>query len=57
VIFHGETVEYEIETDSGTLVASVADPSVEEIFRPMDSVRVGITPDRGWALPQDTDRG
>ena len=57
VIFHGETVEYEIETDSGTLVASVADPSVEAIFHPMDSVRVGITPDRGWALPQDTEIG
>ncbi len=51
-IFHGESVEYEVETDSGNLVVSVADPSVGELLQPMDSVRVSITRDRGWLLPK-----
>ncbi|ROS50248.1 ABC transporter ATP-binding protein [Frigoribacterium sp. PhB24] len=51
-IFHGDSVEYEIETDSGTIVASVSDPSVDDILRPMDCVRVSIAPDRGWLLPK-----
>ncbi|MCI2957208.1 ABC transporter ATP-binding protein [Agromyces atrinae] len=52
-IFHGDSVEYEIETDSGTIVASVSDPSVDDILRPMDCVRVSIAPDRGWLLPKN----
>ncbi|MGF0119029.1 MULTISPECIES: ABC transporter ATP-binding protein [unclassified Pseudoclavibacter] len=51
-IFHGDSVEYEIETDTGTIVAQVSDPSVEDILRPMDCVRVSIAPDRGWLLPK-----
>ncbi|GAA1638578.1 ABC transporter ATP-binding protein [Microbacterium flavum] len=51
-IFHGDTVEYEIETTSGTIVASVSDPSVDEIFAPMDVVRVDVPSDRGWVLPR-----
>ncbi|AIY02735.1 iron(III)-transport ATP-binding protein [Arthrobacter sp. PAMC 25486] len=50
-IFHGESVEYEVETDSGSIVALVSDPSVSEIFDPMDTVSVGIKTDRGWLLP------
>jgi iron(III) transport system ATP-binding protein len=51
-IFHGDSVEYEIETDSGTIVASVSDPVVDDILAPMDCVRVSIAPDRGWLLPK-----
>ncbi len=51
-VFHGETVEYEIETASGTLTASVSDPSVEEIFAPMTVVHVSVASDRGWLLPR-----
>jgi iron(III) transport system ATP-binding protein len=54
-IFHGDTVEYEIETESGTIVASVSDPSVDDILRPMDCVRVNIAADRGWLLPKSPD--
>lgn len=50
-IFHGESVEYEVETDTGSIVALVSDPSVSDIFEPMDTVSVGIKPDRGWLLP------
>lgn len=50
-IFHGESVEYEVETDSGSIVALVSDPSAKEIFEPMDTVSVGIKADRGWLLP------
>lgn len=51
VIFHGESVEYEVETDTGSIVALVSDPSANEIFEPMDTVSVGIKADRGWLLP------
>ncbi|AZS44394.1 Spermidine/putrescine import ATP-binding protein PotA [Microbacterium oleivorans] len=51
-VFHGETVEYEIETASGTLTASVSDPSVEDIFAPMTVVHVAVASDRGWLLPR-----
>ena len=54
-IFHGDSVEYEIETDSGTIVASVSDPSVADILHPMDCVRVSIAADRGWLLPKSAD--
>lgn len=53
VIFHGDTVEYEIETASGTIVASVSDPSVDDIFDQMDVVRVDVPSDRGWVLPRN----
>jgi len=52
VIFHGDTVEYEVETASGTIVASVSDPSVDDIFEQMDVVRVDVPGDRGWVLPR-----
>lgn len=55
VMFHGDTVEYEIETDSGTMIASVSDPSVGEILEPMAVVRVGLSADRGWVLPASAD--
>ena len=51
-IFHGASVEYEIETDTGTIVAQVSDPSVEDILKPMDCVRVSLAQDRGWLLPK-----
>ncbi len=56
-IFHGDSVEYEIETESGSIVASVSDPTVDEILRPMDFVRVTIAADRGWLLPKGTGDG
>ncbi|BDZ40197.1 ABC transporter ATP-binding protein [Microbacterium suwonense] len=54
VMFHGDTVEYDIETDSGTIVASVSDPTMDGMFAPMDVVRVVVPSDRGWVLPQET---
>ncbi|MEH3090179.1 MAG: ABC transporter ATP-binding protein [Microbacterium arborescens] len=51
-IFHGENVEYEIETAAGNLTASASDPSVDEIFAPMSIVHVSIAGDRGWLLPR-----
>lgn len=51
VIFHGESVEYEVETDSGSIVALVSDAAASEIFEVMDTVSVGIKADRGWLLP------
>ncbi|WP_407441257.1 ABC transporter ATP-binding protein [Rhodococcus sp. (in: high G+C Gram-positive bacteria)] len=51
VMFHGDTVEYEVETASGMIIASVSDPSVGDILEPMAVVRVGLATDRGWVLP------
>ncbi|MGB3731490.1 ABC transporter ATP-binding protein [Microbacterium sp.] len=53
VMFHGDTVEYDIETDAGTIVASVSDPTVDSIFKPMDLVRVIVPSDRGWVLSRE----
>ncbi|QPZ38754.1 ABC transporter ATP-binding protein [Paramicrobacterium chengjingii] len=50
-VFQGPSVEYEIETDSGTIVASVADPTASDIFDPLDAVSVSVKPGRGWLLP------
>ena len=50
-VFLGQTVEYEIETAVGTLLASVSDPQVDELARPGESVTVGIGVDRAWLLP------
>lgn len=56
VMFHGDTVEYDVETASGTIVASVSDPSVDDLLAPMDPVRVSIPAERGWVLPQESEQ-
>ena len=47
----GAVVEYEIDTNAGTIVAVVADPDPAEILHEGDLVEVDFRPSRGWLLP------
>jgi len=49
-IFYGETVEYEIETESGSLVCVVSDPREDEILAEGQVVRIGIEAEKAWLL-------
>ena len=50
-IFYGETVEYEIETEFGSLVCVVSDPRAEDLLEEGQSVRLGIEAEKAWLLP------
>jgi iron(III) transport system ATP-binding protein len=50
-VFYGSMVEYEIDTDAGTIIAVVSDPDPEEILAEDDLVEVDFPRDRGWLLP------
>ncbi|MGI6877281.1 ABC transporter ATP-binding protein [Microbacterium sp. gxy059] len=50
-VFYGSTVEYEIETDSGNLIVSVADPVASDVLEPQSEVHVRVRSDRAWLLP------
>lgn len=49
-VFYGSVVEYEIETDSGSIVAVLSDPDEDAVLSPGDLVEVDFAPDRGWLL-------
>ena len=53
-MFYGESIEYEIETESGPLVVMVADPHDAQTFAPGDRVSVGFEANRAWLLPAAT---
>ena len=50
-IFYGETVEYEIETECGSLVCVVSDPRAEDLLEEGQYVRLGIEAEKAWLLP------
>lgn len=50
-MFYGESIEYDVRTDAGTLVVAVADPHEEQIFSPGDIVNVEFEQERAWLLP------
>ena len=50
-VFYGAVVEYEIDTNAGTIVAVVADPDPSAILHEGDLVEVDFPPSRGWLLP------
>jgi iron(III) transport system ATP-binding protein len=52
-VFYGSTVEYEIETDSGNLIVSVADPIAAEVLTPQSEVHIQLRADRAWLLPDN----
>ena len=49
-VFYGSLVEYEVETDAGSIVAVLSDPDEDAILSPGDTVEVDFSPDRGWLL-------
>ena len=50
-MFYGESIEYDIETEAGNLVVSVADPHAHETFAPGDFLDVGFEEGRAWLMP------
>ena len=54
-VFYGETVEYEVETEHGSIVCVVSDPRQEEVFSEGQAVRVSIEADKAWLLPAGKD--
>ncbi|MGO3175234.1 MAG: ABC transporter ATP-binding protein [Microbacterium gubbeenense] len=50
-VFYGSTVEYEIETDSGNLIASVSDPVAADVLDLQSVAHVRVESDRAWLLP------
>ncbi len=49
-VFYGETVEYEVDTAAGPVVAVVSDPDPSAIFAVGDIVEVDFPRSRGWVL-------
>ena len=52
-MFYGESIEYEIETESGNITATIPDPHADQTFGPGDLVEVGFEAGRAWLLPVD----
>ncbi|QIK71870.1 ABC transporter ATP-binding protein [Propioniciclava coleopterorum] len=50
-VFYGSVVEYEIDTDAGTIIAVVSDPDPDGILAEDELVEVDFPRDRGWLLP------
>ena len=50
---NGDHVEYEVETQVGTIVCLESDPDVSAVHAEGDAVRVGFVPSRAWVLPDD----
>ena len=50
-VFYGSVVEYEIDTDAGTIIAEVADPDPNGILSEGELVEVDFPRSRGWLLP------
>ena len=54
-MFYGQSIEYDIETEAGNLVVSVADPHAHETFSPGDFLDVGFEAGRAWLMPVEGD--
>ena len=54
-MFYGESIEYDIETEAGNIVVSVADPHAHEVFEQGDFLDVGFEAGRTWLLPASPD--
>jgi iron(III) transport system ATP-binding protein len=50
-MFYGESIEYEIETEAGNIVAAVPDPHREQVFEAGDLLEVGFEAPRTWLMP------
>ncbi len=51
-VFYGEHVEYEVETEHGTVLAVVSDPDVDTMPSEGELVEVEFAPGRAWLLPR-----
>ncbi|MDO5736269.1 MAG: ABC transporter ATP-binding protein [Propionibacteriaceae bacterium] len=53
-VFYGDHVEYEVETEHGTITAVVADPNVDDIHQEGDHVELSFNAERAWLLPRES---
>lgn len=49
-VFYGATIEYDVETASGTILATISDPSPDTVFHVGDLVTVSFKDEKGWLL-------
>lgn len=49
-IFYGETVEYEIETEFGSVMCVVSDPRADELLQEGSIVRLSVEAEKAWLL-------
>ncbi|MCI6411831.1 ABC transporter ATP-binding protein [Schaalia hyovaginalis] len=49
-VFYGDTVEYEIETEFGTVICVVSDPREDELLDEGRIVRLSVESDKAWLL-------
>jgi iron(III) transport system ATP-binding protein len=52
-VYLGATVDYEVETDHGTVLASVRDPDVDLLLEEGTTVGLQVDPDRAYLLPRE----
>lgn len=50
-VFYGSLVEYEVDTDAGTIIVVVSDPDPADILAEGELVEVDFPHSRGWLLP------
>lgn len=50
-VFFGDHVEYEVESESGTLLVIESDPDVDKIAAEGEWAKVSFDPRKAWALP------
>lgn len=51
VVFYGENVEYEVESEYGTVIVVVPDPNTESILAEGAAVELNFKSERAWLLP------
>lgn len=49
-VFYGDTIEYEIETEFGTVICVVSDPREDELLDEGRIVRLSVESDKAWLL-------
>jgi len=54
-MFYGESIEYDIETEAGTMVVAIADPHEDETFEEGEFVEVSFEAPRTYLLPVEPD--
>ncbi|QKD78896.1 MULTISPECIES: ABC transporter ATP-binding protein [Actinomyces] len=56
-VFYGDHVEYEVETEAGTILCVESDPEPASVHSEGDDVMVDIEASRAWVLPEATADG
>ncbi len=52
-VFYGDHVEYEVETEAGTILCVESDPEPSSVHAEGDDVMVAVEASRAWVLPEE----